>query len=443
MNPNDFDCIVIGAGAAGLAAARQLRDTCPPNFRICIVEARTRIGGRTWTDTSNSQVPLELGAEFIHGRGAETHKLLEEAGMKTVPAERYERLKWAAAKDNETGPIPIEQLQEPLKNTWKRVKKAHVSLLDNEPVPDASLATFLASSLGETWNSDLENMADVLLAQTCCAPLSDLSCADLAREMRVDTAGTGEFRLENGYSELWNWYSRGVDIRLGQPVLEIHWDDGKSGSRTGIKTTEGFLAARTIIVTIPVAVLNNPTAPRFVPELPLRKRDAIAAFKTLGATKLIYTFQTRFWDLAESYVCGPGTAARWWFPAEGRGENGPGIISCFLTAQRAAVVDALESDEQARDLGLADLASLFALPVSTLLSNLGSFKRVSWINDPWALGGYAYIPTGAAWAREKLAEPVAGKLFFAGEATAREGNPQTVHGALVSGWRAAREVLGF
>jgi monoamine oxidase len=430
-----FDCLIIGAGAAGLATARQLKET-RPELSVAILEARNRLGGRTWTDTSNPDLPLELGGEFIHGRNAETHRLLKEAGMEALPAERYERLKWASPD----GLLPISELKEPLKSTWKRIKKTQLGLADDEPAIDTSLAAHLALQLGEDWNPELENMADVLLAQTCCAPVSDLSCADLSREMRADKAGNGEYRLKFGYSKLWDWYTHGLDVRLEHAVLEIYW----SGPVVEVRTAKGLYKARTVVSTVPVSVLAKGT-PKFIPDLPRDKMDAIAGIKTMSATKLIYTFKERFWDICESYVCGGETAARWWFPSEHRGPAAPAIACCFLTANRAAVVDAL-SEEEARDLGLKNLANIFSRPPAELFANLVSFHRVSWIKDPWALGGYAYIPVGSAGARETLAESVGGRLFFAGEATAFNGNPQTVHGALGSGWRAGKdvvEVLGY
>ena len=97
-------------------------------------------------------------------------------------------------------------------------------------------------------------------------------------------------------------------------------------------------------------------------------------------------------------------------------------------------------EADALQAGLEELAQLLGVP--DLASHLRAAKRHAWAADPWALGGYAHVPPGAANARVELARPEENVLFFAGEATAYETNPQTVHGAIESGWRAAQECMG-
>jgi monoamine oxidase len=430
-----LDCIIIGAGAAGVAAGRALQAA---GQQIVILEARDRIGGRAWTETTPAGYPLELGAEFIHGEHVITHRLLHEAGMYALPAERAALQHWLLDMDvhhpaeQQTRLRPMTELPEPLQSQWAAIEAAYAALKTQPPATDCSLQDYLAGR-GLLTAPGLETMADVLLAQTCCARLDQLSSADLAREMQVDQAGRQEFRLEQGYAALFAWLSHDLDIRLNEVVRGIYW-----GPNPAVQTERALLHARAILVTVPVALLAAGEI-QFIPALPPAKQAAIAAFRTEPATKLIYQFRQRRWADEQAYLCQPGLTARWWTPGEGR-PDAPALITAYLTADRARQIDSLpEADALA--LGLRELSSLLDQPLETLQADLRMARRVSWAGDPYARGGYAHLPPGQAGARPALAAPLGGSLFFAGEATAWHSNPQTVHGAFESGLRAAGEIL--
>ncbi|MCA9910297.1 MAG: FAD-dependent oxidoreductase, partial [Anaerolineae bacterium] len=196
-----------------------------------------------------------------------------------------------------------------------------------------------------------------------------------------------------------------------------------------------FEAAR-CIVTLPPALLQRNTI-HFEPQLSARKQYAIAAMRTEAATKLLYRFDQPLWDDAMTYMAHTGTIARWWTPAYGRDDGQP-VLCAYVTAGRARYIDSL-SEHDALAQGLRDLEGL--LGVHNLDAHLIASRRIAWAHDPFARGGYVHIPPGAANARLSLAAPEGNVLFFAGEATAYDTNPQTVHGAIESGWRAARECM--
>ncbi|MCB0189062.1 MAG: FAD-dependent oxidoreductase, partial [Caldilineaceae bacterium] len=274
-------------------------------------------------------------------------------------------------------------------------------------------------------------MADVLLAQTCCAPITALSCADLVREMAADHAGAQEFRIAEGYGSLLAAYSRDLAIQLSTVVQTVRRND----KGVAVVTDRGTFYARHLLLTIPVSLLqaNRIT---FDPPLSTSKQAAIAAFRTEAATKLFYRFREPLWDERLAYMMHTGVAARWW--TSGYPRPGAAVLCCYVTAKRAAQIDAM-SEAAALKLGLDELAGL--LGRRDLHEACVAATRIRWAADPFALGGYAYIPPGAAAARPILAQPEGDRLFFAGEATAYDTNPQTVHGAIESGWRAAREIL--
>jgi monoamine oxidase len=416
--------LMIGAGAAGLAAGRALHDV---GCDVLILEARDRIGGRIDTDYEFADLPIELGAEFIHGEQAVTHDLVRQAGLSVIPVERLGNLWWA-----DQGQKAVPMLDMPQRRRmgilWPLVLCDGLAGANLQS--DVSVAEYLHS---KGRGRQTLARADVLLAQMCCARLDSLSCYDLIREMRTDHAGKQEARIAEGYGALLAWYSRDLPIRRNLPVSEIRWNaDGVT-----VIAGEHVYNARRCIVTVPVSILQQKVI-RFDPPLSDRKQWAIDALRMEAATKLIYRFREPLWRSDLTYMAHPGLAARWWTPGYGRAKAA--VMCAFITADRAQQIDAME-EEQALNTGLQELSVLLDVSLERLRAELAAGRRVSWASDPYTLGGYAHAPPGAAEARPILAQPEGDVLFFAGEATAYDTNPQTVHGAIESGWRAARECL--
>lgn len=407
-----YDCIVIGAGAAGLAAARALADD---GKTVLVLEAQDRIGGRIQTETLFADFPVELGAEFIHGEGAATHRLLHAHGLTATDAPRAAGMWWAWNGLAQ----PRHALPDDARATLTALENAYADLASF--TDDISLADYLRQ---RGFDKNAIAVADVLLAQTCCASVETLSTADLARELHADTAGKREYRIREGYSALLDAYAAGLEVRLNQPVRHIVW----GSERVIIETTSSRLMARTAIVTVPLSILQS-GAIAFSPPLSAAKQAAIGAMIMRPATKLLYRFESPVWDPRMTYLLQRGRAARWW--------TNRSVIICYVTGDRAEAIDAMP-ERAALSLGLTELSAM--LNQSHLAGRVLSSRRVSWAEQPYIGGGYAAVPPGAASARLALAAPEGKTLFFAGEATAHDSNPQTVHGAFESGWRAAREV---
>lgn len=425
MSERVYSVIVVGAGAAGLAAARALHDA---GEDVLVVEARDRIGGRIRTDYEWADFPVELGAEFIHGETAATHELVRQADLSVIPVDRYGKLRWA---ERGQAALPREQMSESTRQMIDGLLADAHHLETWAHDADLSLADYLRS---RGWDADALQVADVLLAQTCCASIETLSCADMAREMHVDHAGKDEFRIREGYGQLLERYSRELTIRLAVPVSAVQWGEG------GVTVTAGeeIFRAKRCIITLPVSLLQAGTI-QFDPPLSAEKQAAIVAFRMEPATKLIYRFEAPLWDADLTFMLQGDLTARWW--TAGYGRENAAVIGCFITADRARWIDKMD-EANARYIGLSELKKMLGLRSTGQLQNqCVGFHRVSWANEPFTQGGYAHIPPGAAAARPALAKPEGHTLFFAGEATAYDSNPQTVHGALESGWRAARECM--
>ncbi|MDZ4765984.1 MAG: NAD(P)/FAD-dependent oxidoreductase [Chloroflexota bacterium] len=422
----DFDCIIVGAGAAGIAAARTLHDA---GLRVVVLEASDRIGGRTHTAHDIANFPVELGAEFIHGDNAITHELVKQAGLHTIPVDRMNKLRWGRPA------VPLAAASDETREIIEALHHDYTALKDADLPEDVSLAAYFAA-LGH--DVVALRIADVLYGQTCCARLDDLSCHDLQREMRVDTSGGewgGEARIAEGYGALFAWYSRDLDLRLHHPVTQIRRTADGVIVHAGGKHKRADFQARTCLLTIPVAVLQRDKI-KFEPPLSSAKWEAIRAFKVEAATKIILRYEYPFWDDDLTYMANDWMAVRWWTPGHGRADA-DALLTCYLTADKAARVDDI-SVTAAIKMGRMIIAQMLEDPGVPLTNG----RVVSWADAIYARGGYAHLPPGHADARLALAASE-DRLFFAGEATAHDSNPQTVHGAIESGLRAAREIIDY
>ena len=367
--PEAADVIVIGAGAAGIAACRAL---CDAGLSVIVLEASERIGGRA-SSSDVAQSMIELGAEFIHGEGAPTHGLCEVCNVRVIPAPRKKQMWWAEA------PCAVAQPRTDLSQKFRqllgRLETSMSALSDGESGasihPDASLAEHLRS-IGF---HDAESLAvaDVYLAQTCCAPLAKLSMADLAAESRRDFAGDEEFRLVEGYSTLLQRYSAGLPIHLSKRVASVT----RSDSGVAIRTSDAVYTARAAIVTVSVKLLQDRTI-EFTPPLSSQKLAALDAMEMPAATKLVYVFDKPRWDASMLYLLHTGNTARWW--------TRDNVITCFVTATRAEVFDDLPEAE-ALSVGLSELCAL--LGDQTLRAHVQSMARISWAKDDLVRGGCA------------------------------------------------------
>jgi monoamine oxidase len=421
------DVIIIGAGAAGIAAARTLQDA---GQTILVLEARDRIGGRAWTDETFAAFPVELGAEFIHGSSVITHQLVKEAGLSTISVDRFGKLRWGKA--SATLPNRIRPILE-------KLRKDYADLANVQLLQDLSLADYLNARGRST---EAIQIADVLLAQTCVASIYDLSCQDLQRDLKLGDSHDEESRIREGYKALFEFLSTDMEIQFLSPVQRLE----QHPSGVTVFSNGHSIRAKSCVVTLPVTILQSGMV-QFSPSLSYQKQRAVNTLRMEAGTKLLYAFTEPFWDDDLTYLLHDDVAARWWTPGYGRDDSGrkdlgreaSRLITCYATSARGRSLDAL-SEHDALTLGLNQLSKLLDVSFDTLRAHLAKTKRVSWAHDPYALGAYAHVPPGTSEARVDLAKPE-GNLFFAGEATAYDSTPQTVHGAMDSGLRAAKEVL--
>ncbi|MBI1964773.1 MAG: FAD-dependent oxidoreductase [Betaproteobacteria bacterium] len=423
-----FDVLVIGAGAAGLAAAAELGRA---GKSVLVLEARDRIGGRCWSlDEPGLPVPVELGAEFIHGRPAATFSLLLRAGMVAVGrtgggwyAER--------GKLNPTGEIFTE--------IRKALRRAGM------PKKDVSFEAFLARELRHL-SPKARAFARRRVEGYDAADPARASARAIVGEWsgEDDATAASHFRPSGGYGALLEWLAGTLDrdrvrLELQTVVRKVRWKRGSVEVEGAASGRPFRAAAARALITLPLGVLQGGGV-RFTPALK-EKRRALKGLAPSPVLKVALRFRSPFWEKLDG--------GRYEDAAFFRSLEAP--FPSFWTAMpvRAPLLTAWAGGPRAARLSGAGAPEIIRRAMESLKSVFGG--RVGrleaafvhdWQQDPYARGAYSYVAVGGEGARKTLAAPLRDALFFAGEATDFEGEHGTVAGALQSGIRAARGMLG-
>ena len=397
--------IVVGAGAAGLAAADALARA---GRSVLVLEARDRIGGRCWTRRMPGlAAPVELGAEFIHGEAASTLALLARAGVPGVDSTRVQRF------------VERGRLRET--NAFIEAQKAvaHAAALRKR---DLSFADFLA---GRKLNPTTKKLATMMVQGFDAADPARVSAREIAEEWGSGALGSSQMRPQGGYLPLLNTLlSEKFEIRLSTPVREIRW-------QRGAVQVDG-IRARKVIVTLPLGVLQARSV-KFSPALNM-KQAALSRLASGPVIRVAMRFREQFWQERV-----PGVAFY---------HNPAAPFPTFWTPlpMHAPLLTAWAGGPKAARLTGLPKKRLIQVALGSVRAALGRIPPLQsalvqdWQADPYSRGGYSYVLVGGQGAREALRKPLEKTLFFAGEATDAE-EAGTVAGALRSGERAAREVL--
>jgi monoamine oxidase len=410
--PSVPDVVVIGAGAAGLAAATRL---IAAGRAVVVVEARDRIGGRAYTESLSLGQPFDRGCQWLQGPADLPQIALAEAagiGLEVYRADREQvflngrrapraevRRYWAtgariaAAAERAPGDLPIGSLVAP---DWPWVQTA------------------------AAWVGPLDFGAE----------LDEVSTADYNAHAEYEV----DLLVREGLGTLAALYGHDVPVTLATDVTAIDW--GGSGVR--VETSRGAIRAAACIVTVPVGVLAADRI-RFHPPLPDRKRQAIDGLPMGVLEKVGLRFDGERFGLAESTIL---TVLR-----DGAEARAQCQFLTFPTGHDYVV--GYVGGDFGRDLAAAGAGAATDFAIGEFVRAVGSGARkhiaattfTGWTGDRHSIGAYAVLRPGAAGARAALAEPLANRLYFAGEATSPD-LPALYAGAHLSGVRAATEVLG-
>lgn len=411
-----LDVIVVGAGAAGLAAAAWLHQR---GKRVRILEARSRLGGRIFTQFPNdSAYPVELGAEFIHGRPQALQHALGDATPVIAQWWRWRqgRLTRCEATEN-------------------HLDKVFAALKDRVGERDLPFASALATLTGEFpahWLSEIRDF----VAGFHAARLEEASTRALV-EMG-SSAGSEEateeaFRIPVGYASALRPFEQVLapleaHLELDSPVRQIRW------SATGVEVHANRVhQARQLIFTVPIGVWSKVT---FAPALP-EKNEAIRRLGSGPVQRVTLRFQEAFWESGDFH---PGYLQRPDAPFVTFWTHRPWTEARFVCwsggSQTEKVTDPVDD-------ALRSLARSLAVSEEKVRGQLVAAHHHDWVRDPYSGGAYSFPKLRGEGAFGQLAAPLPPVLFFAGEATATDGRHATVDGAIASGQRAAREALHY
>jgi monoamine oxidase len=420
------EILIIGAGVAGLTAAR---DLTAAGVRVLVLEARDRLGGRIMTHHTPDG-PVELGAEFVHGAVEETLSVAREAAL------------------------PLRETDRGAPRVPGAGRETADETADVFSAMDVVLAHASADGPDESFQHLVER-ADVRpeIKARCLALVSGYHAADPARisvlSLLKNTAAderpgaNRQFRFVGGYDGLVAAISERIDpglceVRLGTVVTAVSWGRQRAVVRTA---TGQELAAPQLIVTVPLGVLKA-GAIAFSPRL-ADKEGIIGRLEMGDAERVSLCLASEAWLAPDRFppegflMTGEPPFPVWWvsrpppFPVV-TGWSGGRNARALVQLDGAARVEA----------AVAALAAALDADAGRLRQDLrGGFSH-NWLTDPFARGAYSYAGVGGSEAGTELAAPIEGTLFFAGEATESDGQNGTVHGAIASGRRAAKQALG-
>ncbi|MES2645926.1 MAG: NAD(P)/FAD-dependent oxidoreductase [Bacteroidota bacterium] len=419
-----WDVIVVGAGASGLMAAFDLSKA---GKSVLVLEARDRVGGRIHTITNNNfTVPVETGAEFVHGKLPITLSLLKQSGLryKAMKGKSY-RIKDGKLMEDENAGIDWELLM----NNLKRLKT------------DMTIEKFLNLYFNEDKYSQLKESVTRFVQGFDAADPAKVSSLSLLNEWQQEDDGH-QFRIDKGYSAVMDWLrdecnSHNASIQLSHIVKKVDWE--KENVIVYCSNGQSFVAEK-ILITMPLGVWqsNNEAFIQFIPAL--HEKEAAASQMGYGnVVKVNVEFRDAFWEQNgeismpdAGFIFSDATIPTWWTPNPGKAPQ-----LCGWLAGPPATTYNLLSSEIAKQKTFESLAYIFGKSKQFIEQEVVACIVTNWGDDAFAKGAYSYDTLQSEAAKEVLLQPVKNTLFFAGEALYDGAKTGTVEAAFETGRNAA------
>src|ERR1700712_1024238 len=402
----DFDVVIIGAGAAGLAAAQALRDR---QLAVLILEARDRIGGRALTRHLDGGIAFDVGCEWLHSADRNPFvQIGRSLGFEVMPAQPH----WCEQSFDINFSV-ADQRQ------FRLASEAFHNRLERpaENVVDTAAADWLEP--GNRWNP----LIDAVSSYVSGAELSCLSVHDTEGYLDTDQ----NWRVRRGYGALIASFGAACSVALATVVRSV---DHSGSDKIRIETSRGMICASKVICTIPTTLLAG-EAVRFDP--PLEAKINAAAGLPLGNAEKVMLHVAHADELPiDGHLFGATDRT-----ATGSYDLRPMGGPCIEAFFGGSLARELQARDELADFAIEELTNLFG---SSFRNKVRVLACSEWAGDSFSGGSYSYALPGHAGDRARLAEPVDDRIFFAGEATSHRFF-STAHGAYQSGRRAASEAM--
>ena len=416
-----FDVVIVGAGAAGLSAARQAREI---GLTFKVFEAKDRIGGRTFTDTTSLGMTWDRGAHWLHS--ADVNPLTKIADELGHPYHRREGTFYRHLFLGQKAGRPVWADEETYTAYRDEFESAYeVAHVQGEAGEDIPVSDTLDPS------ARFYRITRHLFQAICGGDPEDLSAVDFARYSDTEE----NWPLERGYGALIAAIFADIPVTLSCPVRRIDM----TGTHVKVTTDEGAVEAKSVIVTVSTNVLAS-GAIRFLPQLPPRLQEALDATPTGHANKVAFAFRREVFGLPErshALAMDEKQKARSALSFQIR-PFGQNMAIAYYGGSEAA-----ELERAGRDVMIAHARGLLGDMFGTsIFKEMSGVEATAWTNDPHTLGAYSYGKPGMGEMRARLSEPVGDRLFVAGEAVPLDWY-STVHGAYESGISATQKAAHY
>jgi monoamine oxidase len=427
----DYDVVIVGAGIAGMTAARLL-GRAGPGLKVLVLEAQNRVGGRLHTLRQDLEgFPpggIEAGAQVIHGSKAATWELIEEFGLQTRGlGKQWQSLPmWPSIEQR----VPDPAVVRPMMAEIARAYSAHAggdlpfrNFVETLWLEEAERELVYSEAL--SWSAEPERLSTRAVIQ------QGSEWGDYLDE---------NFRVQGGYSQLTDRLAADLEgkIQLESVVTDLFWSSGFAGVGYEYRGSTTSLTCRQLIVTLPVGVLNSGEI-KITPEVPGEFRRALDSLEMGKVVVVPMLFRTPFW---KSRLNVPGgwisPAARHQFLVEEPAGKGGHLVQGWFQGRAAQ-----ELSDLGPEAGIARVIRWLeeATGEKDIAGQLSWHHFEDWITNPYTRGSYSVTRPGGVGRRKTLARPISNTLYFAGEATAPPPHFQTVHGAYMSGKRAAEQII--